>query len=202
VIKDYYSIEELTLPLIPLRGIYIFPYMVIHFDVGRDKSIKALEKAMLDESYILLCSQKDPKLEEPSEDDFHYVGTVSKVRQMLKLPGGSIRVLVEGVNRGRVVNILDNDEYFEAKVENLIYEPDQMVVDKDTEAAMRLIVTDFEEYIEFNQKISPELSTTVVDVDDPGRLADIIASYVSLKPEDYMKEWKSFMEFYRKRLNY
>lgn len=166
--------------------------MVIHFDVGRDKSIKALEKAMLDESYILLCSQKDPKLEEPSEDDFHYVGTVSKVRQMLKLPGGSIRVLVEGVNRGRVVNILDNDEYFEAKVENLIYEPDQMVVDKDTEAAMRLIVTDFEEYIEFNQKISPELSTTVVDVDDPGRLADIIASYVSLKPEDYQNLLETF----------
>ncbi|HZK00478.1 MAG TPA: endopeptidase La [Tissierellaceae bacterium] len=192
MIKDYYSIEELTLPLIPLRGIYIFPYMVIHFDVGRDKSIKALEKAMLDESYILLCSQKDPKLEEPSEDDFHYVGTVSKVRQMLKLPGGSIRVLVEGVNRGRVVNILDNDEYFEAKVENLIYEPDQMVVDKDTEAAMRLIVTDFEEYIEFNQKISPELSTTVVDVDDPGRLADIIASYVSLKPEDYQNLLETF----------
>ncbi len=166
--------------------------MVIHFDVGRDKSIKALEKAMLDESYILLCSQKDPKLEEPSEDDFHYVGTVSKVRQMLKLPGGSIRVLVEGVNRGRVVNILDNDEYFEAKVENLIYEPDQMVVDKDTEAAMRLIVTDFEEYIEFNQKISPELSTTVVDVDDPGRLADVIASYVSLKPEDYQNLLETF----------
>ena len=192
MIKDYYNIEKLTLPLIPLRGIYIFPYMVIHFDVGRDKSINALEKAMLDESYILLCSQKDPKVDEPGEDDFYYVGTVSKVRQMLKLPGGSIRVLVEGVNRARVVNILDNDEYFEAEVENLIYEPEQMVIDKDTEAAMRLIVTDFEEYIDLNQKVSPELSTAVVDVDDPGRLADVIASYVSLKPEDYQKLLQTF----------
>ena len=87
MLYDYYKIEELILPLIPLRGISIFPYMVIHFDVGRDKSIKALEKAMLDDSYIFLSSQMDPKIDEPIEEDFHYIGTISKVRQMLKQIG-------------------------------------------------------------------------------------------------------------------
>ena len=97
-----YVVEKKTLPLIPLRGISIFPHMVIHFDVGREKSIQALEKAMLDDSYILLCTQINPKVDEPTIDDFYHVGTIAKVKQMLKLPGGSIRVLVEGVHRGRV----------------------------------------------------------------------------------------------------
>ena len=154
MLNDYYQIEKMTLPLIPLRGISIFPYMVIHFDVGRDKSIKALEKSMIDDSYILLCSQKDPKIDEPTEEDFYFVGTVSKVRQMLKLPGGSIRVLVEGVSRGRVTNILENEEYFEAEIENISYDPEDIHKDKDMEAAMRLIVTDFEEYSEMNSKVS------------------------------------------------
>ena len=100
-----YNIEKLTLPLIPLRGMSIFPHMVIHFDVGREKSISALEKAMLDESLILLCTQINPKIDEPKIDEFYQVGTVSKVKQVLKLPGGSIRVLVEGVSRGKIDTI-------------------------------------------------------------------------------------------------
>ena len=185
--KDYYNIEKITLPVIPLRGISIFPYMVIHFDVGRDKSINALEKAMLDDSYILLCAQKDPKIDEPTEEEFYNVGTISKVRQMLKLPGGSIRVLVEGVSRGRIINLLENEEYFEAEIENLTYEAEDIAKDKAMEAAMRLVITDLEEYVELSAKVSPELSSAVTDIDDPGRLADVIASYVFLKAEDDQK---------------
>ena len=100
-----YSIEERKIPLIPLRGISIFPQMVIHFDVGREKSVQALEKSMMDDSLILLCTQSNPKIEEPGMDDFYHVGTVAKVKQMLKLPGESIRVLVEGMNRGKVKSL-------------------------------------------------------------------------------------------------
>ena len=92
--KDQYIVQKKTLPLIPLRGMSVFPHMVIHFDVGREKSINALEEAMVDDSLILLCTQKDAKVEEPTLDDF-YIGTIAKIRQMLKLPGGSIRVLVK-----------------------------------------------------------------------------------------------------------
>ncbi|MEW8973097.1 MAG: endopeptidase La [Tissierellaceae bacterium] len=195
--NNQYKIEKLTLPLIPLRGISIFPNMVIHFDVGRDKSMNALEKAMLDDSYILLCTQIDPRTDEPTEDEFYHVGTISKVKQMLKLPGGSIRVLVEGVSRGRIVEILDNDEYFEANVENLNYEPEEVVKDKDMEAAMRLVISDLEEYISFNSRVSPEVLMAVADIDDPGRLADIIASYVFLKSEDDQKILEAF-DFYER----
>lgn len=93
--KSNYEIHKKNLPLIPLRGISIFPFMVIHFDVGREKSINALEKAMLDESSILLCTQIDPKVDNPKVDDYYKTGTIAKVKQMLKLPGGNTRVLVE-----------------------------------------------------------------------------------------------------------
>lgn len=192
MLNEYYNIEKITLPLIPLRGISIFPDMVIHFDIGRDKSIKALEKAMLDDSNILLCSQKDPKIDDPTEEDFHYIGTISKVRQMLKLPGDSIRVLVEGVNRGRIINMVKSDDYYEAEIESLTYESDDIVKDKALEAAMRLVITDLEEYIELSTKVSPELTSAVTDIDDPGRLADVIASYVFLKPEDNQRILEAF----------
>lgn len=195
--KNQYKIEKTTLPLIPLRGISIFPHMVIHFDVGRDKSINALEKSMLDDSNILLCSQMDPKIDDPTEEEFYHVGTISKVKQMLKLPGGSIRVLVEGINRGRVINILNHEEYFEAEVEELTYSVEDIEKDKAMEAAMRLVITDLEEYISLNNKVSAEVLVAVSDIDDPGRLADIIASYVFLKPEDNQRILETF-DFYQR----
>ena len=195
--NNQYKVERTVLPLIPLRGISIFPHMVIHFDVGRDKSINALEKAMLDDSSILLCTQMDPKVDEPTEEEFYHVGTVSKVKQMLKLPGGSIRVLVEGVSRGRVVKILDNEEYFEADVEKLTYEPEEIEKDKAMEAAMRLVISDLEEYINLSSKVSSEVLFAVSDIEDPGRLADVIASYVFLKPEDDQKILEAF-DFYER----
>lgn len=182
--NNSYKIEKRVLPLIPLRGISIFPHMVIHFDVGREKSIEALEKAMMDDSKILLCTQINPKVDEPSADDFYHVGTVATIRQMLKLPGGSIRVLVEGMTRGKVIEILQDDPYFQADIEEYIYEPEDVETDQDMEAAMRLVLDDLEEYIELNHKINPEVLTSISDIEDPGRLADVIASYIFLKQED------------------
>lgn len=175
----------------------MFPHMVVHFDIGRDKSIKALEKAMMDDSEILLCTQKDPKVNEPSIDDFYHTGTIAKVKQMLKLPGGSIRVLVEGVNRGKVIDIIQEEPYFITEVEELKYEEEDIEKDSTTEAAMRLVVNDFEEYISYNDRISSEILITITDIEDPGRLADVIASYIYLKPEDDQKILESF-DFYER----
>ena len=182
-----YNIEKKTLPLIPLRGMSIFPHMVIHFDVGRDKSINALEKAMVDDSLILLCAQKDAKIEEPSPEDFYHTGTIAKIRQMLKLPGGIIRVLVEGINRGRITEIIQEDEYFIAEVDEIIYDTENIVLNKELEAAMRLVINDFEEYLSISNRLSPDVLITVTDIEDPGRLADVIASYISFKIEDHQK---------------
>ncbi|WMM25705.1 endopeptidase La [Tissierella sp. MB52-C2] len=194
---NQYNIENKTLPLIPLRGISMFPHMVVHFDIGREKSINALEKAMMDDSEILLCTQKDPKVNDPSVDDFYHIGTVAKVKQMLKLPGGSIRVLVEGVNRGRVVNINKEEPFFMAEVEELTYEEENIEKDSTIEAAMRLVTNDFEEYLSYNDRISSEILITITDIEDPGRLADVISSYIYLKQEDDQKILESF-DFYER----
>ena len=186
----------MDLPLIPLRGMSIFPHMVIHFDVGREKSISALEKAMLDDSLILLCTQINAKIDEPDIDDFYHVGTISKVKQMLKLPGGGIRVLVEGISRGKIDTILETEPHFKAEIEEFTYDPEEVEKDKDLEAAMRLVITDLEEYIDLNSKISAEVLMAVSDIEDPGRLADI-ASYVFLKQEDNQKILASF-DFYER----
>ena len=195
--KDLYKIIGREIPLIPLRGVSVFPYMVIHFDVGREKSINALEKAMLDDSLIFLSSQIDAKVDDPSIDEFYHVGTVSKVKQILKLPGGSLRVLVEGINRGRVLEISQEEPYFEAKIEEFTYESEKIKIDKDIEAAMRLVVDDFEEYITLSNRVSPELLLTITEIEDPGRLVDMIASYIYLKPEDNQKILETF-DFYER----
>ena len=182
-----YTVEKRILPLIPLRGMSVFPHMVIHFDVGREKSINALENAMVDDSLILLCAQKDAKIEEPSTEDFYHTGTIAKIKQMLKLPGGSIRVLVEGINRGKISKIIQEDEYFKAEVDELVYNTEEIVLDKELEAAMRLVINDLEEYLAVSNRLSPDTLITVTDIDDPGRLADVIASYISFKIEDHQK---------------
>ena len=192
-----YVVEKKTLPLIPLRGISIFPHMVIHFDVGREKSIQALEKAMLDDSYILLCTQINPKVDEPTIDDFYHVGTIAKVKQMLKLPGGSIRVLVEGVHRGRVDSITQEEPFFEAVIEEMTYDPEAIEKSQDVEAAMRLVTDDLEEYVSLNAKVSSEVLLSVSDIEDPGRLADVISSYIFLKQEDDQKILETF-DFYER----
>lgn len=169
-----------VLPLLPLRGISVFPYMMLHFDVGRDKSISALDEAMVKDQLIFLVSQKDAATDDPSTDDFYQVGTVSKIKQLLKLPGDTIRVLVEGMHRGRIINHIKDDPFFEVEIEEFV---DQEDVQKDieTEALMRAIFDSFEEYIKLTNRTAVDTLITISGVEEPTRFADIVASNLSLR---------------------
>ena len=167
--------------VIPLRGITIFPYMVIHFDVGREKSVKALEESMLRNQKIFLTTQKKIEMEDPGIEDLHEVGTLCKVKQMLKLPGDTIRVLVEGISRAKITGILQSEPYLKVLIEE--YKDEEHVVDKECEALKRTVLDAFEKYVEINTKITPDILLTVRSIDNCGRLADVIASNISLKIE-------------------
>jgi len=169
------------LPLLPLRGLLVYPSMVLHLDVGREKSVKALEKAMIEDNMILLCTQSEINIEEPSQDDIYQIGTISKVRQMLKLPNGTIRVLVEGVTRAEIVEYVPNAEYYEVSVREM---PEQQSADSEIDALMRTVLAQFEHYINLSKKVTPETLAAVSDIDEPGRLADVICSHLSLKIKD------------------
>lgn len=169
------------LPLLPLRGLLVYPSMVLHLDVGRDKSVRALEKSMIDDHMILLCSQSEVNIEEPTEDDIYRVGTIAKVRQMLKLPNGTIRVLVEGVVRAEIMDYVPNDQFYEVTVLEL---PEPETDDPEVDALMRSVLSQFEHYISLSKKVTPETLAAVSDIDEPGRLADVITSHLSLKIKD------------------
>lgn len=168
-------------PLLPLRGLLVYPSMVLHLDVGREKSVKALEKAMVEDNLILLCSQSEVNIEEPTQEDIFRIGTVAKVRQMLKLPNGTIRVLVEGVERAEIIEYLDNDEYYEVIAKE---RPEEETVDPEIDALMRTVLTQFEHYINLSKKVTPETLAAVSDIEEAGRLADVITSHLSLKIKD------------------
>jgi ATP-dependent Lon protease len=161
--------------------------MVLHLDVGREKSVKALERAMIDDSMILLCSQSEMNIEEPSIEDIYRIGTIAKVRQMLKLPNGTIRVLVEGMLRAEITEFLTNDEYYEVTVKEL---PEQEITDPEIDALMRTVLGQFENYINLSKKVTPETLAAVSDIDEPGRLADVICSHLPLK----IKEKQEILE--------
>lgn len=173
--------HERVLPLLPLRGILVFPYMVIHLDVGREKSVQAIEEAMLKDRYIFLATQKDAQTDDPGEDDIYTVGTVAEVKQLLKLPGGTIRVLVEGVARARIVDYVGHNPYFTVSIEQYD-EADGK--NAQVEALMRNLVNQFEQYVKLSKKIPPETVVAVVNIEEPGRLADIVASHLTLRIED------------------
>jgi ATP-dependent Lon protease len=175
------KLKTRRLPLLPLRGLLVYPSMVLHLDVGREKSVKALEKSMVDDSMILLCSQSEVNIEEPTTEDIYRIGTIAKVRQMLKLPNGTIRVLVEGVVRAEITEFLNNEEYYEVQVKEL---PEQETTDPEIDALMRTVLTQFEHYINLSKKVTPETLAAVSDIDEPGRLADVICSHLSLKIKD------------------
>jgi ATP-dependent Lon protease len=178
-----YSINKKTLPMIPLRGMHIFPNMVIHFDVGREKSINALEEAMVKDSMIFLTSQKDANVDNPNVEDYYNFGVVCKVKQMLKMPGDNIRVLVEGLTRGRILKVIDGeDDYLKVDIEEYIYMEDEIEVDDRMDAMMRLVKDSFEEYCTINTKIPDDAILSVREIEQPERLSDIIVSYIFLKP--------------------
>lgn len=184
------DIKTRQMPLLPLRGLTVFPYMVLHFDVGRQKSISALEDAMVNNQDIFLVTQKEPEVEEPDKDSLFTVGTVSKIKQLLKLPGDTIRVLVEGINRGRIVEFLDNDKFFEVLIEE---QPDQEDSDPlEEEALMRTVMDAFEEFIKLSNKISPDTLVSVNTVDDIGQFADIVAANVLVKNSNKQEILEAF----------
>ncbi|MCT4620476.1 MAG: endopeptidase La [Marinisporobacter sp.] len=185
------KVKKHELPLIPLRGLSIFPYMVLHFDVGREKSINALEEAMVNDQLVFLAAQKEAELDLPTVDDFYQVGTICKVKQMLKLPGDAIRVLVEGIGRGKITEVLQEDPFFNCEVEEVLYE-DEIEIDKELEALMRTVTNAFEDYISVGSRISPEVFMNVTTIEEPGRLADVIASHMILKIEQKQEILEAF----------
>ena len=165
-------------PVLPLRDIVVFPHMIVPLFVGREKSIKALEDVMNDDKQILLTTQKDAANDDPGKEDVYQIGTIGTVLQLLKLPDGTVKVLVEGAFRAKISNFTDNETFFEAYAEKIEEtEGDQ----KEQTALGRAVVTQFEQYIKLNKKIPPEVLTSVKQIEDPAKLADTIASHLAVK---------------------
>ena len=176
--------EQLSkkLPLMPLRGIIVFPNMIIHLDVGREKSVAALNSAMVKSSEIILVTQKDSKTDEPSQEDLYEYGILAEIKQVLKLPGGTIRVLVEGISRVKINEYLqlEGEDFFQVDVD-IIEEKEEL--NTEMEAYMRNTLAQFEQYIKLSRKIPPDTMEVVEKINEPGRLADLITSHLTLKIE-------------------
>ena len=173
--------DPITLPLLPLRDVVVFPHMVIPLFVGRPKSIKALEAAMEAGRQIMLVAQKAAGKDEPKPDDMFEVGCVSTILQMLKLPDGTVKVLVEGMQRAKTNSISDSGEYFTSVVTPMTPEIDSK---PEIEALRRAVTQQFDQYVKLNKKIPPEILTSIAGIDDAGRLADTIAAHLPLKLEN------------------
>ncbi|WP_237560784.1 endopeptidase La [Elioraea sp. Yellowstone] len=167
-----------TLPVLPLRDIVVFPHMIVPLFVGRDKSVRALEAVMKDDKQILLVTQKNAAQDDPGVDDIYHVGTVSTVLQLLKLPDGTVKVLVEGGKRARIAAFKETETFFEAFVEPV---EEQAADARELEALARTVVGQFEQYIKLNKKIPPEVLVSINQIEDPSKLADTVASHLSLK---------------------
>ncbi len=168
----------LTYPVLPLRDIVVFPHMIVPLFVGRRKSISALEDVMKDDKQILLVTQKNPSEDDPSPDDVYTVGTVGTVLQLLKLPDGTVKVLVEGVRRARILTYRDNPDFFEAEAEPIQELPGDS---REQEALARTVINQFEQYIKLNKKIPPEVLVSVNQIEDATKLADTISAHLALK---------------------
>jgi ATP-dependent Lon protease len=172
--------EQTTLPLLPLRDVVVFPHMVIPLFVGRPKSIKALEAAMEQGKSIMLAAQKAAAKDEPSADDIYEIGCVANILQMLKLPDGTVKVLVEGAQRARINSITDSPTHF---IADLTPVDSEIGDDSEVEAMRRAIVQQFDQYVKLNKKIPPEILASLAGIDDAGRLADTVAAHLPLKLE-------------------
>jgi ATP-dependent Lon protease len=184
-----FSAESRVLPLLPLRDVVVFPHMVIPLFVGRPKSIKALEAAMEEGKNVVLVAQKSAAKDEPNPEDLYDVGTVSTILQMLKLPDGTVKVLVEGVQRARIERVLTEKANFEAEIELIASEePDS----NEVEAMRRTLLAQFDQYVKLNKKIPPEVLTSLAGIDGAGRLSDTIAAHLPLKLEQKQQILENF----------
>ncbi|MGO8753628.1 MAG: endopeptidase La [Gallionellaceae bacterium] len=184
-------------PLLPLRDVVVFPHMVIPLFVGRAKSIKALESAMELSKSIVLVAQKSAAKDEPSMDDLYGIGSIANILQMLKLPDGTVKVLVEGTQRARVLHVFDEKSHFEADIEPVMADED---IGHEAEAMRRALINQFDQYVKLNKKIPPEILTSLVGIDDAGRMADTIAAHLPLKLEQKQEVLEIFDV--RKRLEH
>ncbi|CAG9000864.1 MAG: Lon protease [Candidatus Celerinatantimonas neptuna] len=173
--------EILSIPVLPLRDVVVYPHMVIPLFVGRKKSIQCLETAMEQDKQVLLIAQKDASTDEPSAGDLYDVGTVANILQLLKLPDGTVKVLVEGSQRAKLNEFVDNAEFFEAQIEPIESQP---IDEREQEVLVRSAISQFEGYIKLNKKIPPEVLTSVSGIDDAARLADTMAAHMPLKLVD------------------
>src|SRR3569833_2025507 len=165
-------------PVLPLRDVVVYPHMVIPLFVGREKSIHALEAAMAGEKKILLVAQRSAAVDDPQPDDIYEIGTVSSILQLLKLPDGTIKVLVEGTDRARILKLEETNQYYSAQIAPVIAE------EREAEVLMRAILGQFDQYVKLNNKVPPEILSSLAGIDDPGRLADAIAAHLLLKIEE------------------
>ncbi len=171
-----------SLPMLPVRDVVIFCDMVLPLFVGREKSILALEAAMADNKKILLLAQKNAEVDDPTREDLYQIGTLSTILQMLKLPDGTIKVLVEGGERVVVDSLLETNEYYSAAVQ--VLEKSSLVDDREAEVLLRSVLNLFDQYVKLNKKVPPEILTSLSGIDDPSRLADTIAAHMSLKLDE------------------
>src|SRR5271154_7155583 len=161
-------------PVLPLRDIVVFPHMIVPLFVGREKSVRALEEVMSEEKQILLLTQKNASDDDPTPDGLHRIGTMATVLQLLKLPDQTVRVLVEGKSRARVTGFVPRTDFFQATIEAI---PDNIGEPRETEALIRTVKANFESYIKLNKKIPAETLASVAQIDEPAKLADIVASH-------------------------
>jgi len=165
-------------PVLPLRDIVVFPHMIVPLFVGRDKSVRALEDVMKDDKQILLVAQKNASEDDPGKDDIYQIGTISTVLQLLKLPDGTVKVLVEGIQRARIDEFTETDQFFQVKADRIT---EQLGDERELEAISRSVVSQFESYIKLNKKIPPEVLVSLNQIDDPSKLADTVSSHLAIK---------------------
>ncbi|MDO8962801.1 MAG: endopeptidase La [Methylophilus sp.] len=183
-LPEYSEDQRELIPLLPLRDVVVYPHLVIPLFVGRAKSVKALEIASDTNKQILLVAQKSANKDDPDADDLYEIGTMATVLQMLKLPDGTVKVLVEGLHRVRVSGFIETEECFMAHAEMVEQTDDK---DSEAEALMRTVFTQFDQYVKLNKKIPPEILTSLATINDPGRLADTISAHLTLKLEEKQK---------------
>ena len=183
--NDIEALEpQVRYPMLPLRDVVVFPHMVIPLFVGREKSIKALDHAMESGKQIFLAAQHDAADDDPSPEHIYEIGTVANILQLLKLPDGTVKVLVEGTARAAIVRYVQSEEAFEVDAVDI---NDELIDEREAEVLIRTVVTEFEQYVKLNQKIPPEVLTSLSGIEEPGRLADTIAAHLTLRNEEKQK---------------